>query len=518
MSEQIRVTVLSKEDRNEAELFHDRDSTLLHTMREGGIVLPSLCDGLGKCGGCRVRFCGYAPFPTQADRAVLSPGELRDGYRLACTARPGKDCKVETAFPGERKTEILTAGNIADVPAGREVKKNGKNQKTAVIADIGTTTIAMQLVETGSGSVLDTYTCMNPQRIYGMDVIARIHAGTEGHGEKLQKLVRDALANGIEKMMEHTEGGVIGKPECMFLSANTAMGHLFMGYPVESLGKSPFTPVTIKAVRSDWLGMSTMLLPGISVFVGGDIVSGLYACGLWQENGKWLFLDLGTNAEMAMGKGGRIVCTAAAAGPAFEGRSSDGATGAERILAIASLLEQGIIDETGLMAEPYFETGIDTVIKGKGKQDVRVRIRQEDVRDIQMAKAAVRAGIQFLMRRLEVQEYEEIERIYIAGGLGFYLDRKAAVRIGLIPAEWEKKTEAAGNTSLAGIRLLAGKGRKEDSGTGETAYLEVLDELEGFAGKAEAFQLAGEPGFDKVYIDCMHFNKCKHFSKREETG
>ena len=94
MSEQIKVTVISKVEEKRTELFHDRNKTLLHTLWEGGISLPSLCGGLGKCGRCLVRFCGYAPFPTQTDRAVLHPQQLRDGYRLACTAKPLKDCKV----------------------------------------------------------------------------------------------------------------------------------------------------------------------------------------------------------------------------------------------------------------------------------------------------------------------------------------------------------------------------------------------------------------------------------------
>lgn len=508
MSEEIRVTVISKMEDNEAELFHDRDRTLLHTLREGGISLPSLCGDLGKCGRCLVRFCGYAPFPTQADRALLRPEQLRDGYRLACMARPIRDCKVETAFFEERRVDILTASSPADMPVkGRYEKKNGKNNrkkdsKAVVVADIGTTTIAMQLMEADAGYILDTFACLNPQKIYGMDVISRIRAGMEGNGEILQKSVRDALADGIEKMRKNVEAGGACELVHIFLSANTVMGHLFMGYPVETLGRSPFTPVNIKRAGTNWLGVPTVLFPGISAFVGGDIVSGLYACGLCQrsKSGKWLFIDLGTNAEMVMGNGNRIAATAAAAGSAFEGRGAGGMTGTERISAVASLLEQGIIDETGLMAEPYFETGIEVRMMQKEMPGIRARIFQGDVRDIQMAKAAVRAGIHFLMKHLEIGRYEEIERVYIAGGFGFYLDKKAAARIGLIPSEWMERSETVGNTSLAGLRLLE-REREKQGGEGK-----ILDELERFAERVKAFQLAEEAEFDKVYVGYMNFD------------
>ena len=260
---------------------------------------------------------------------MIAPDKLREGYRLACMARPKKACRVEIAFEKEKgidvvvkssvKGERLDRGGVEN--GGQEWQNAGNNIRgkvcekcydgkaaagvgTAVAVDIGTTTIAMQLIETESGQVLDTHTCLNPQRSYGADVISRIQAGAEGEGERLKRMVREALAHGIGQMVKRS-----AKPKLMIISANTVMEHLFMGYPVESLGKSPFLPVNIKTVTMDYLGIPTVLLPGISAFVGGDIVSGLYACGLCpsaeKESGIWLFLDLGTNAEMVIGKGDR---------------------------------------------------------------------------------------------------------------------------------------------------------------------------------------------------------------------
>ncbi len=524
MSGKVKITVIDRENRIEKELFHDMGHALLHTLREGGIMLPSLCGGMGKCGRCRVRFCGYAPLPGQTDRVMIPPDELREGYRLACTVRPMKESVIETAFEKEReidvvvesgmgeafrdekkrKTEKDETGKENDEKWGKEQRRampmRGKAGKLAAAVDIGTTTIAIQMIEAGTGCILDTYTCLNPQRSYGMDVISRIRAGAGGYAEDLRRLVRNAVEGGVRQMAEGLEAGKRRELEKVVISANTTMGHLFMGYPVESLGRNPFRPVNIGTVRTDFLGTTAVLVPGISAFIGGDIVSGLYACGLCgrQPGHVWLFLDLGTNAEMVMGNGSRLVCTAAAAGPAFEGKGKGGATGAERISAIAYLLEKGLIDKTGLLKEPYFETGIEVESKNTGK---KVRISKEDVRDIQMAKAAVRAGIYFLMEHLGIKDYEEVEKVYIAGGFGFYLDKRSASVIGLIPAEWMGKMETAGNTSLVGARLLAKGLYNEDAGAGKG----IMSGLETAARKAEVFQLAEEPSFDKMYINYMDF-------------
>ena len=509
-----KETVTKENHRKETVLLHDVGKTLLYTLREGGIKLPSLCGSIGKCGRCQVKFRGQAPLPSQADRALIAPDKLREGYRLACMARPRKNCTVETAFAQEAEIHVVVGSSERNLwkrdRCGNPCeKKDAAGMDIAVAVDIGTTTIAMQLIQMESGHVLDTYTCMNPQRSYGEDVVSRIRAGAGGEGERLQHLVREALATGLGRMLERNgqnrndreekaEDGNPGKPKLMVISANTVMGHLFMGYPVESLGRSPFLPVNTKTVSLNFLGIPTVLIPGISAFVGGDIVSGLYACGLYPAMAAtgmpmekaWLFLDLGTNAEMVIGKGNRIACTAAAAGPAFEGRGKQGKAGSKQIEAIAFLLEKGIADREGLLKEPYFETGIEVELDDKKE---KIQIFQQDIRDIQMAKAAVRAGIYFLMKKLGIKD-DEIERVYVAGGFGFYLKKKAAVEIGLIPAGLGEKMETVGNTSLAGAKMI-----------GMKSLMGVCFELEALPQDAEAFQLADEPLFEEKYIEYINF-------------
>ncbi len=519
MSEQIKVTVVCGTKELRYELQHDIKKTLLETMREGAVLLPSLCGGMGKCGRCLVRFQSHAPLPTQTERLMIAPEELRAGYRLACMARPKRECTVEADFAGdkdgeERNLHVLTGYYGADrgwqTEGGQVGLQAEAGAGTLAAADIGTTTIAMQLLEVDSGRVLDTYTCLNPQRSYGMDVISRIRAADEGQGEALQKLVRDVLASGWRRMKESAAKRGVREPEFLCIACNTAMGHILMGYPTRTLGKSPFLPVDIKTASIEWEGIRAVVAPGISAFVGGDILAGLYACGLCspargldaeskgreeetgagEESAAWLFMDLGTNAEMVMGTGRRMAATAAAAGSAFEGK--DGAAGSERLCAAAYLLEKGIMDETGLLTEPYFETGI-TVESKEGSRPVF--ITQEDIRDMQMAKAAVRSGIHFLMKKLEIRDYERIKRVCIAGGMGFYLDHAAAVRTGLLPAELGDRIETVGNAALAGAGLFGRKGWQESG-----------REMEDFADGVNAFNMAELEEFEEVYIGYMDFD------------
>ncbi len=744
MSERIKITVREGNGGSSYELLHDKENTLLETMREGTVMLPSLCGGVGKCGKCEVRFVSHAPLPTQTDRSFLPPEKLREGYRLACMARPKRECVIITDFAEEKRVEegryhvvteyraemrmfpgegiderVPLEGTDGDFPGGgterkhpregtdgdfpgegterkhpregtdgdflgggterkhpkegtdgdfpgggtdgkhpregtdgdfpgggtdgkhpregtdgdflgegtdgkhpkeeterkhpkegterkylkegtdrkypgegtdegisgggadREFPKKGTVRKfpgegtdreqqgrevceggrryaidgsidsgeTLIAADIGTTTVAMQLLEIGTGCLIDTYTCLNPQRSFGADVISRIKAAEGDGGKKLQTMVWETLAAGRERLERSTAGQGDRKPKLMVIACNTTMGHILLGHATETLGKSPFQPVDINTAFLQWKGMDVAVMPGISAFVGGDILAGLFACGLCglmpghsdsmglkglrpayepcrpgsvgqreentgSEAPAWLFIDLGTNAEMVMGTGSRVAATAAAAGPAFEGRGKDGSLGAERISALADLLEKGIADGTGLLAEPYFETGIETEI-GEGKRSVL--IRQEDIRDIQMAKAAVRAGIHFLMKRLGIKDGHRIEKIYIAGGMGFYLDKQAAVRVGLLPAGLGGNPEAVGNTALAGAGLFGRKGIWKEaapqSGTdclesGEMGKRnqEAVRQLEAFAKRVEVFNMAELEEFEEVYIGYMDFD------------
>ena len=226
-------------------------------------------------------------------------------------------------------------------------------------------------------------------------------------------------------------------------------------------------------------------MPGISAFVGADIVAGVYAlkmCSQENKNKVSLLIDLGTNGEMALGNAKKLLVSATAAGPAFEGRSISPMDGTDLIDITAELLKQGILDETGLMVEPYFE---------QGYQYKNNTVTQEDIRALQMAKAAICAGIRIMMREYPITP-EAIDTVYLAGGFGYYLDTNSAAIIGLIPEELAGKVKAVGNTSLMGAYLY---GRNAD------AREEVLTITE----LAIPVNLAEQEGFEENYLESLHF-------------
>lgn len=458
-----------------------------------------------------MRFLQAAPFPTSQDRQAFSPEELRLGYRLACMTRPRNDCVVRVDFVKPREIEIVTiASNMTDVSEKSDQSSQEKISKNRymIAVDLGTTTIAMQLMDIDTGQVMDTYCAMNPQRRYGADVLSRIQAANAessdtGAAKTMQNDVWSVLQDGINAFCR-----VCGEksPEavlcCMCIAGNTTMEHLLMGLSTEGLGKSPFLPTELglqKCCLSD-MGIDTAgrlpayIVPGISAFVGGDIVAGLYALKMLPLSntadtrcGTALLIDLGTNGEMAITDGKRMIATATAAGPAFEGGPGKTAVGSDMTAVTAALLKEGIIDETGLMAEPYFEEGIDVSIS-----DSSIRLVQKDIRDLQMAKAAVRAGVEILLRKMG---NPPIAQVYLAGGFGYYLNVEAAISIGLLPEALRACTTAVGNTSLAGAFEMG-----RDLWTGALREERLAEMIQGI----ESINLAEQEEFEELYIRYMN--------------
>lgn len=537
------------------------------TLLKKELISGNFCGGRGTCKRCRVRFLQAAPLPTSLERQAFTPDELRLGYRLACMARPRNDCVIRLEFVQSRKIEILTdTADMMDVSEKSDrFGQNERAKKRCLIAvDLGTTTIAMQLMDIDSGQVLDTYCAMNPQRSYGADVLSRIQAANAGAADALRESVWKVLREGASRFYDfcHTAAQGISVQEdsvqevpdqgdfeqgnierkmficCMCIAGNTTMEHLLMGLSTERLGKSPFMPVELglqkctlpfnadvlpegipngmpdgilDGIPSGHAGMPpepveapfgltgkvkddflpVYIAPGISTFVGGDIVAGLYTLNM---RGAALFIDLGTNGEMAVMDGKRMIVTATAAGPAFEGGPGKAMAGSDMVAVTAYLLKKGIIDETGLMAEPYFEDGVTVslsdAMNAPGSSD-SVYLTQKDIRDLQMAKAAVRAGVEVLWQRIGCPE---ISQVYLAGGFGYYLDVEAAAVIGLLPEKWKRCTKAVGNTSLAGAFQMG-----KDLWTGKLRE-EALDEM---LRGIESINLAEQKEFEALYIQYM---------------
>ena len=357
-----------------------------------------------------------------------------------------------------------------------------------VTADIGTTTIAMLLYHT-NGAVAERYVTVNPQTAYGADVLSRIRAAEEReYAEEMCRQVREALEKGIRRFTKLlTEGESL----YLVLAANTTMTYLLMGWDAEELGHAPFDAGHLSAAQVQIAGVPCFVFPGCSAFVGGDIVAGIYACRMAEQRKRILLIDLGTNGEMVLGDCHRRIACATAAGPAFEGGANRGIWGADMVSLLATLLREKILDGTGLLREDFFEKGI---------RIGNVSVTQSAIRSVQLAKAAIAAGIEILLDRYGITA-GKVDEVVLAGGFGYYLNPEEAAEIGLLPKELAGKTITGGNTALSGALRAGRELFEENNADGLAARLETL------AGNTEIVNLALEPQFESRYIRAMDFTK-----------
>lgn len=529
MSESIKVTIIDgpmsgdigcggggenliEEKSGLREVTHRLGATLMSTLLENQLISGNFCGGRGVCGRCRVQFAEAAPIPTSMERRVFSAEELRNGFRLACMVKPKDDCVIRLDFIEDSHIDVVTdmigVSGKNDLSGQIENGTNGMDDGMKIVAvDLGTTTIAMQLMDMKTGRVEDTYCAMNPQRSYGADVLSRIRAANTGAAVRLQESVWEVLRKGMQKFCQTLAqaSSETGQIACVCIAGNTTMTHLLMGLSTERLGSAPFEPETLDLLKGTWPeGIPFYVLPGMSTFVGGDITAGLYHCRMLdssvlgapqivsqQDKGvkkqeAVLYIDLGTNGEMAITDGDRMIVTATAAGPAFEGGAGAAVQGSDMIAVTAALLKEHIMDESGLLAEPYFEQGITL-------KEPAIYLTQKDIRDLQMAKAAVRAGVEILYKKIGCSK---IAKVYLAGGFGYYLNVDAAIAIGLLPEDLRGVVTAVGNTSLAGAFLLG-----RDLYMGRITEQTLMEQLQ----RIESINLAGEEAFDALYVSNLNF-------------
>lgn len=481
--------------------------------------LPALCGGKGTCGRCGIRLVEGTLPVTKADREFYTEQELKDGWRLACQAVPDEPVRVRLPMHHERQMTGLHQEKAA------AAIRTGGDYGLAI--DLGSTTIAASLVSLSDGTVLESVSSVNRQRTFGADVVSRIAAACDGHAKELQKLAIESIEEAMDRLLSPFPG-MRQQLRRMTLAGNTTMEHLLMGWPCNGLGSWPFHPVSLGGntlVASDLFGdalpasCTLTVLPGFSTYVGADIASGLIACAMDRTDTESLFLDLGTNGEMALGTGQGILVASTAAGPALEGGQlrcgmssvpgaicsvtwngsvpsvrtiSDspprGLCGTGVIEAMAGLVKQGIVDRHGTLREPWFTRGFPLA---QGADGAPVVLTQADIRQIQMAKSAIRAGISVLLRTAGLRE-DDVKIIWLAGGFGYYLKPDAAAAIGLIPPSWTKRTRAAGNTSLMGaVQALTDPG--------------AMKRMTSFIQKGREVVLGNTADFQSLYIQHMDF-------------
>ena len=437
--------------------------TLLAVLQRAGVPVSAPCGGQGRCGKCRIR--------------LLQNGGNREV--LACQSVVENDCVLEV--------EALAGGAIlAGDASPRAVVKAGCGGLGAAL-DLGTTTVALELFDLASGESRGTAVDWNALAPYGADVISRAQYCME-HPDGA-RLFREILRRQTNELLRRLRT----KPEELtelFVAGNTVMQHLYAGLDPSPIAHAPFTPPTLfsAGVMEDGVACA----PCVAGYVGGDITAGLLASGLNAQAGTHLFLDIGTNGEMALGGRDGFLCCAVASGPAFEGAGiacgmpglpgavshvrwmgdaptfevigggqAKGLCGSGLIDLLAVLCEKRILTGSGLLPGPEeapedYARFLGEDEKGNGvfylTDDRKVYLTASDVRQLQLAKAAVAAGIRVLLKKSGLRP-EQIDSLTLAGGFGSYLDVQSAVAIGMLPAELADKTRVLGNTSLAGARM-----------------------------------------------------------------
>ena len=492
-------------------------------IQSQGTALAMPCGGKGMCGKCRVRVVrGRLPV-TPEDKRIFSEAQLAQGWRLACKAVTRE--AVEIVVPVQEQQGFSA---LAAEAADEGALSLAADHDYGLAVDIGTTTLAAALVDCTDGKILATATAVNSQRSFGADVVSRIGAACHGKGKALQKAVRRDLTRLMKQLLKD-HPGTAARCRQMAIAANTTMLHLLMGWPCDGLGDWPFHPVSLggKTYRAqEVLGpqspladATVTLLPGMSTYVGADITAGIWQCGLASSDDVSLFVDLGTNGEMVLGNKDQRFIASAPAGPALEGGKLTWGTGSvpgaicgvriERgrakvrtidhavpvgicgtgiLEAMAGLVREGLVDETGKLVEPYFHKGFPLA---STLDYQRITLSQQDIREIQMAKSAIQAGIESLIERSGISR-QRVHQVFLAGGFGYYLDPQKAAVIGLLPADLAERTTAVGNTSLKGaIGLLTGA--------------VTLEELQAIAAGVEEIVLGNDEAFQRLYIDYLNF-------------
>lgn len=388
-----------------------------------------------------------------------------------------------------------------------------------VAIDIGTTTIAVYLADLKSGEILAVRSAPNPQSSYGQDVISRIdYTMKRDKGvDELRAAVLTTLNKLIDDLCRESE---VSKERIYDTSivGNTTMIHILLGISPERIASSPFIPAFTggKVFESRELDLEESIpsskiyiMPGISAYVGSDITAGILSSGFVEDSGNVLLVDIGTNGEMALKRGDRIFTCSTAAGPAFEGgnisqgtiaRSGavdhvwlngrdigfstvngskvSGICGSGLIDAIAVMIGAGILGESGRIKGEYFEL--------EGPAGI-VRINKRDIREVQLAKAAIRAGVSVLMDRAGI-ETRDIDRILLAGAFGNYIDPENALRIGMLPNVPVERVSPVGNAAGLGAVLAV-----LDSGIRERA--------EDISGSIYYVELSGRKDFNEIFVD-----------------
>jgi uncharacterized 2Fe-2S/4Fe-4S cluster protein (DUF4445 family) len=476
-----------------------------------GVEFP--CGGRGRCKGCRVKVLkGILPVGEE-EKKMLTGAELAGGWRLACRHSIAGDLKLELA---QWEMPILS---------DQSTFKFTPREGLGVAIDLGTTTIAAQLLDLRNGNVLAVGTALNMQARHGGDIMSRVDFALRGGQAELQRLVREQLGGMASQLLSsHAKlcptwdkvsdaGNDLNK---IIIVGNTVMHHLFCGISVAPLAGHPFEPqqpgrFQFSPGQLEWnLPEKTIVefLPCIGGFVGSDILAGIVATGLHESRELMALMDLGTNGEVVVGNHERLLCTSTAAGPAFEGarismgmRAATGAISEVRVQngAVAcrvigggtprGLCGSGLVDAVAAGLElKWIQSNGRMTLDGSMPLAGPVSLLPADVRELQLAKGAIAAGLRMLAARFGATP-DDIQQLHLAGAFGNYISRASAQRIGLLRLPINRIVPA-GNTALLGAKR---------------ALFEEAAAWDDIASRVEHIALNEDAEFQDIYAGEMRF-------------
>ena len=504
-----------------------------------GIIIDTPCGGAGSCGKCRVKIISPKGKPTRADKKIFSADELKQNWRLACQNMIAEDAIIEV--PKESLLlgieKIVVESDLLQTIVPDQQRRVG-DKCFGVAVDVGTTTLAVSLLNLKNGSEIAVMGDVNPQITFGDDVISRIKHATSGRNSlaELQNVVIRQINAMISRLCE--QGGIAKENIYeVTIAGNTTMEHLICGINPSPLGQLPFEPIYRGAniINASELKLDinpkgkVYIFPIVGGFIGGDISAGMLAMDLLNQSQPILFIDIGTNGEIVLLNNNKITAASTAAGPAFEGariscglRAAAGAVekvkfnddcvysvignvapigicGSGLIDITAQLLNAGIVDSTGRINQPKKlppKIAQRLVIDANNQPAFvvadKVKITQKDIRQIQLAVGAIRAGINIILEKAGIKS-ADLKHVLVAGGFGSFIRRNHAQRIGLLPIEVSReKISFVGNTSLAGAKLAL-------------LSIKAREKAEKLAKQTEHIELSADSNFQDEFASAMIF-------------
>ena len=507
--------------------------TVLEFLRGKSIHIDAACNGLGVCGKCKIKLESTAVF--ESERKLLGEENIKAGYRLACmhsVDEVDKELILKSFEYVKKPDSIVLTDSFSPKITHTNVQK-----KYGIAVDIGTTTVAMELIDLENAEIISKVADVNSQVKFGFDVMSRIAftlENTEGLSI-LKKSIVDTLNTLINKLLDESK---IKREDIaeLVVSTNTTMCHILLGESVESLGKFPFLPKfkEVKKVSAKDIGIdldaTLITLPHISGFLGSDIVAGVYASGICDDNKaeNILFIDIGTNGEMLLKTDKKLLATSCAIGPALEGMNIScgiragigaiddfhidedgisyttignteptGICGSGVLSMVRELLKAGFINKMGAIDKKCIDSK-KSFIKAddSGKPFIKINdnlyFTTKDIRQVQLAKGAILSGISALIKKAGI-EPGDITRVCIAGQFGKYISMDSFFGVGLMPREFEGKVEYLGNTSLTG------------------AYIALLDKnaieyMSEISVETEYFELSKLEDYEKIFAKALRFD------------